>query len=93
MHTTAIPQWEKAVEIDPNLVNAYYNLGLVYQKLGKHDEAIEVYKKVLDINADDIGAHKNLGFLYHEKGMHVEAESEFAISQKLESTQITSKHE
>ena len=32
MYTTAIPQWEKAVGIDPTLVNACYNLGLVYQK-------------------------------------------------------------
>ena len=72
-------------------MNACYNLGLVYQKLGKQDEAIDAYKKVLDIDAEDIGAHKNLGLLYQEKGMHIEAESEFAISQKLESTQTSNK--
>lgn len=87
MHTTAIPYWEKAVEIDPGLVNAYYNLGLVYQDIGRQDEAIEAYKRVLDINADDKDAHKNLGLLYRKKGMHVEAEAEFAIYNKLKSMQ------
>ena len=87
MYATAIPHWEKSVEIDPNMVNGYYNLGLVYPKIGKLDKAIDAYKKILDINPDDIEVHKNLGLLYKEQGMRVESESEFALYNKLKSVQ------
>ncbi|HHT9128764.1 MAG TPA: hypothetical protein ACFYEE_08395, partial [Candidatus Wujingus californicus] len=49
--------------------------------------AIEALKKFLDINPEDPIAHKNLGILYKEKGMNVEADAEFAIYQKLKSSQ------
>lgn len=45
----AIPHFEKAVEIDPSYFEAYHNLGICHEQLGKNDLAREFYEKVLTL--------------------------------------------
>jgi len=42
--------YDKAVEIDPNNVAAWYNKGLVLDCLNRYDEAIQCYDRVIKIN-------------------------------------------
>lgn len=46
----AILNFEKAVEINPEYIDALYNLGWMHQFKGEKKEAIECYQKVLDID-------------------------------------------
>ena len=45
----AVEEYRKALERDPEYHEAYFNLGLVYEKLGAIDLAVETYEKVNEI--------------------------------------------
>lgn len=45
--------WQQAVSIQPNFSNAYYSLGLLYEKQGNRAAALEQYRKVLALNPDN----------------------------------------
>lgn len=64
----AIKCYKKAADLDPNLVNAHYNLGVIYGKKEMLDNAIAEYNKVLAINPRYYAAHNNLGAVYMKKG-------------------------
>ena len=42
----ATAAYEQAVRIDPNYLEAYYNLGLTYGELGRHEEATEAFREI-----------------------------------------------
>jgi len=44
--------FNKALELDPNLAQAYYNRGRAYQALGDREKAIADFQKVLEISQD-----------------------------------------
>ena len=41
--------FKKAIEIDPNRIEAYNNLGILYSISGEQEEAITVFKKAIEI--------------------------------------------
>ena len=60
--------WYKAVELNPELVNAqgYYKLGKAFEEQGKTDEAIECYQRACDREATLLYAYYKLA----EKRLH-----------------------
>ncbi len=44
----AIERLKEAIELDPNIAEAYYYLGLVYEAKGIDEEAIKAYEGVVD---------------------------------------------
>lgn len=56
--------YRKAIEINPNNVNAYMALGLHLRKKGEFAEAQQVYIDALNLWRDFPGAHLNLAILY-----------------------------
>ncbi|MEH2338683.1 tetratricopeptide repeat protein [Nostoc sp.] len=52
--------YRKAIQIDPNYVNAHVNLGFTLQAQGKLDEAITAYRKAIQIDPNYVNAHNNL---------------------------------
>ena len=60
----AIAAWEKALELDPTIVNAYEKLGKAYYTKGRFDKAGEIYRKELKINPDDPMIYHSLGVVY-----------------------------
>src|SRR5476651_573923 len=46
-------EYEKAIKIYPKYLDAYYNLGVVCEKLGEKSGAIEQYRHYLEIKKDD----------------------------------------
>ena len=56
----AAEQYEQALEIDPQYVDAMTNLGVAYYNLGQLDKAIEQYNRAIEIAPDDADIRSNL---------------------------------
>ena len=59
----AIADHTKAIALDPNDANAYYNRGVAYEQKGDKDQAIADFRKVLEINPSDQDAKVTLELL------------------------------
>ncbi|MGK7940886.1 MAG: tetratricopeptide repeat-containing serine protease family protein [Crocosphaera sp.] len=46
----AIKSYDKAIEISPDYIYAWYNRGFALEKLGRYEEAIKSYDKALEID-------------------------------------------
>ena len=73
----AVDAFKKALSIQPNNADAYYNLGNVLHKQGKLEEAVEAYKKLISIKPDNAEAYLNIGNVLHEQGKLEEAVSNY----------------
>jgi len=63
----AISEFKQAIECDPNLAEAYVNLGGLYAE-AEPAKSIEANMKALEINPDLGPAHSNLAFGYLRSG-------------------------
>ncbi len=57
----------KAIELKPDYVVCYDNLGLAYAYKGAYPEAIKSFEKAIELDPKYADAHFNLGLLYYEK--------------------------
>jgi tetratricopeptide (TPR) repeat protein len=57
----AIAAFDKAISINPNLLEAYFNKGDTLDDLGKKQEAVECYNKAISINPNLVALHINKG--------------------------------
>lgn len=64
----AIYDFNRAIEIDPDLAKAYSNRGMAYQRKGLYDLAISDYDKSLYLNPDDAEIYNKRGFSWYKKG-------------------------
>ena len=48
----AVPYFESAIQSDPNLPEAHFNLALTLHKLGKHEEATQHFQKAGELAPD-----------------------------------------
>ncbi|MEW6685474.1 MAG: tetratricopeptide repeat protein [Candidatus Edwardsbacteria bacterium] len=80
----AVVEFEKALELNPNLLETYNNLGLALSESGKEKEAVASFKRAIEINPDFAEAYNNLGALHKGKGRYEEAVELFnqAISKR-----------
>ena len=69
----------KALELDPNFMKAYDNLGLTYEALAQYDDAIRIYQQALGLNRRQLNPSPwpplNLGTLLIKLGRLEEAET------------------
>ncbi len=79
----AIGHYEAALRINPNLMVAHLNLGVVYKEKGLLDEAIEQFRIASRLNPRSAGAHTNLGVAYGNKGWNDRAIEEFRTALRL----------
>ena len=49
-YTPAISRLRRVIELDPNMMRAYNNLGLCYDSLGQFDEAIQSFTRAIELN-------------------------------------------
>jgi tetratricopeptide (TPR) repeat protein len=69
-------QFKRVIEISPFYVDAYYNLGFLYNQKRKFDEAITLLEKAAFLDPDDIGVSFELAKAYRAKGMLKKAKQE-----------------
>jgi tetratricopeptide (TPR) repeat protein len=60
----AIEHYSNAIAVNPNLKEAYHNLGLVYEAEGRRVEAIESYSDAIALDDEYASAHYNRGVSY-----------------------------
>jgi tetratricopeptide (TPR) repeat protein len=75
-HAEAIAEYERALQADPNFLDAMHGLARVYQDTEQYDNAITVATRITELDPDDVLAHTSLSILYQRKGMVPEAEAE-----------------
>ena len=49
----AMASFRKAIDIDPNYINAYYNLGSILEYLQQYDAALTVFKQIIVRDPED----------------------------------------
>ncbi len=69
----AVALLRRAVELDPTLVDAHFNLAVALARLGKMDAAIDRMREVLRLQPKDFDAHSRLGTWLAGQGRHAEA--------------------
>ena len=69
----AVACYRRALELQPNFADAYYNLGIALHSQGKPDEAIACYRQALRFKPDFVAAHNNLGNALETQGKPDEA--------------------
>ena len=69
--------YQKVLELDPNVVEAHYNLGVIFQGLGEHQKAKDCYEKAIAIDPNYVDAQYNLGVLFRNLGEHQKAKEYF----------------
>jgi tetratricopeptide (TPR) repeat protein len=72
-YSEAIEWYDKAIEINPNYVDAWNNKGIALEYSGKHKEAIEYYDKALQLDPKYVDAWNNKGLALYNSGKHKEA--------------------
>jgi tetratricopeptide (TPR) repeat protein len=60
--TEAVREYEKALILDPDNINALNSLGVCYANLGQLEQAVQSFHRVLTLSPDDFMASFNLGF-------------------------------
>lgn len=60
--------YQRAVTAEPGYMDAHYNLGDLYARVGRFPEAVEAYKRALEIDPKFKDAHCGLGDVYVEVG-------------------------
>lgn len=76
----AAAAFKEAARLDPDYIEAYNNLSVVYGKAGKYEESVGVLRQVLALKPDFVEANFNLGIAYNRLGKYPEA---VAVFQKL----------
>src|SRR4051794_3625188 len=69
----AVAAFRKATETDPNLAEAFLNLGEEYMQLRDYGAAIAPFRRALDLRPDLDDAHLQLGYALLSQGFAAEA--------------------
>ncbi|MEH2289745.1 tetratricopeptide repeat protein [Nostoc sp.] len=77
----AVTCYKQAIALQPNFLEAHYNLALALQEQGKLKEAIASYQKLLELNPKHGEAHLNLGKIYQQ--LNQDQKAVFAYRQGL----------
>ncbi len=60
----AIESYQETIKINPDYVEAYYYLGILYSTIDQPDKAIKNFLKTIEINPEYIDAYYNIACVY-----------------------------
>jgi tetratricopeptide (TPR) repeat protein len=80
----AIRDYQKLLDLSPNMVDARVNLGAAFAHAGRFDEAIAQYRLALASMPDNSAVRRNLGLAYYKKGDLADAVNEFQEIRKVQ---------
>lgn len=78
----AINMFRDAIRLDPNYIDAYYNLGSVLEYLGQYDAALAVFKQVIVRQPGDYDSVFKAAWLSHQMGQDDKAKTYLSIIPK-----------
>ena len=73
----------KAIELNPEFSEAYYNLGLSYERLGEYKDSIKYLNEALKLSPDNANAYYALGYVYYQKKKYKQAVKAFEQAARL----------
>ncbi|MEM6264011.1 MAG: tetratricopeptide repeat protein [Bacteroidota bacterium] len=73
----AIIAYDRALEINPTSLSAYFGKGFTLSEQGEYDQALACYQKVADFSPNDPAVYNNIGFTKLEQGRYVESIGDF----------------
>lgn len=68
LHQAALADYDTALKLNPGLIYAWFNMGLIYCDLGDYTSAMECYSKALSLDPDFGPAYYNRGICYLQTG-------------------------
>ncbi len=74
----------KAVKVDPNCVDAYLQLGILYSSQHNYEKSIGFYTKAIEMDPQLGEAHYRLGVAYDRTGEPKKAAREFVLHDEIE---------
>lgn len=83
-NNAAVLHFEKALELDPKMVSARNDLGLVYLRDGKLDLALENFRAAFELDETSSVYPFNVGLVYFRKGRYNEATQFFERATRLD---------
>jgi tetratricopeptide (TPR) repeat protein len=81
--SSIIADLQRCIDLQPDLIYAYFNLGCVYQEAGRDDEALEAYSRVLKMDDKMAEAYYNRGLVYRKKGQLQQARADLSKAGEL----------
>lgn len=69
----AAASYERAIELEPELVGAHVNLGSVYDELGLLDDALHSYQAALELEPNEDRTLCNMGNVFFKKRQYEKA--------------------
>ncbi|HKB25794.1 MAG TPA: tetratricopeptide repeat protein [Methylomirabilota bacterium] len=66
LYYESVNAYKRAIELDPQLIEARMGLGEVYEEKGLYKEAIEEYRRVIELDEKNTGALYNLALVYEK---------------------------
>jgi len=82
----AVLEYDKALSIEPNFVEALVNKGAVYNELGRIPDAIASFQKVLALNPKDTRALCNMGNSFYALKDYGNAMGQYKLAVEADST-------
>lgn len=81
--TLAMEAFDKALQLNPRLLYAWFNKGNLYFEFGDYEGAAECYNKVLGLDSEFGPALFNRGLTYLKKGERDKAFADFSLAGQL----------
>jgi tetratricopeptide (TPR) repeat protein len=69
----AFSEYEKALSINPGLIDAMYKLGVVFTEIGENNKAIDCFKKIIVTQPHMASCYYNVACIYARQNMTQEA--------------------
>ena len=79
-HDRATTIFDKAIELQPDYINAHYNRGLAYMRKGEVDKALADYSGAIQFKRNYAEAYNNRGIGYHAKGEIIHAVQDYSTA-------------
>lgn len=64
---------QEVLKINPNTINVFNSLGIIYRRQGRYDKALVQYQKAMKVNPDDENILYNLGRAHYDMEQFEEA--------------------
>jgi len=80
----SIDLFNKVVEIEPNLGEAYHYLGNAFKYLGEYKKAITYFKKAMKVKPNLAASYNSLGIIFKDQGKNSEALEHLKMAIKIE---------